>query len=195
MKKIGAVARVSEQLDTFWVGGAGRVYSSWWHAGRQWSGGFSVGGFFPEGASVTAVARMPNHLDLFVVGNDGRVYTSWWHEGQAWSGANDTWKAIGGFFPPGAPVAAVARTPNNLDLLITGNDGRVYTSWWGAGGDWSGSKDNWRGIGGVFPVGAPVAAVARTPNNLDLLITGNDGRVYTSWWGAGGDWSGSKDNW
>jgi hypothetical protein len=33
------------------------------------------------------------------------------------------WRNIGGIFPPGAPVAAVSRTPNNLDLFITGNDG------------------------------------------------------------------------
>lgn len=36
----------------------------------------------------------------------------------------------GQFFPPGAPVAAVARNPDQLDLFITGNDGKVYTSWW-----------------------------------------------------------------
>ena len=58
---------------------------------------------------------------------------------------------IGGFFPPAAPVSSVARTGNNLDLFITGNDGRVYTSWWSAGNDWSGVADNWRPIGGFFP--------------------------------------------
>ncbi|MGH6900015.1 MAG: hypothetical protein ACREJ5_26270, partial [Geminicoccaceae bacterium] len=66
--------------------------------------------------------------------------------------------------------------------FITGNDGRVYTSWWFAGADWSGINDNWRSIGGVFPPGAPLGAVARNPGQLDVFITGNDGRVYTSWW-------------
>jgi hypothetical protein len=153
---------------------------------NDWSGIYdnwrSIGGFFPNGAPVSAVSRYPGNLDLFVIGNDGRVYTSWWTEGQDWSGVNDNWRPIGGFFPPGARVAAVARTPNNLDLFICGNDGRVYTSWWYAGADWSGVNDNWRPIGGFFPNGAPVGAVARTPNNLDLFICGNDGRVYTSWW-------------
>jgi hypothetical protein len=35
-----------------------------------------------------------------------------------------------------------------------------------------------------------LSAVARMPEQLDLFIVGNDGRVYTSWWSAGHDWSG-----
>ena len=112
-----------------------------------------------------------------------------------WSGIHDNWRGIGGFFPAKAPISAVARTPNNLDLFITGNDGRVYTSWWSAGIDWSGIHDNWRGIGGFFPAGAPNNSVARSANNLDVFIVGNDGQVYTSWWSAGVDWSGIHDNW
>ncbi|MGM2743187.1 hypothetical protein ACS2QV_30435, partial [Bacillus cereus group sp. Bce013] len=97
---------------------------------------------------MSAVARTQNNLDLFVVGNDGRVYTSWWQAGSDWSGINNNWRSIGGFFPVGAPVSAVARTPNILDLFVVGNDGRVYTSWWQAGSDWSGINNNWRSIGG-----------------------------------------------
>jgi len=140
---ISALARVPEHLDVFWVDGDGRVTSSWWHDGMPWSGKFSIGGFFPAGAHVASVSRMPDHLDLFVTGNDGRVYTSWWHEGQPWSGAADNWASIGGFFPPGAPVAAVSRAPDHLDLFITGNDGLVYSSWWHDGRPWSGAADNW----------------------------------------------------
>jgi hypothetical protein len=58
----------------------------------------------------------------------------------------------------------------------------VYTSWWFAGVDWSGINDNWFSLGGFFPADAPRGAVARTPNNLDLFISGNDGRIYSSWW-------------
>jgi hypothetical protein len=92
-------------------------------------------------------------------------------------------------------VAAVSRNPNQLDLFITGGDGVVYTSWWSAGSDWSGINNNWRKIGGFFPPGAPVAAVSRNPDQLDLFIFGNDGSVYTSWWTAGFDWSGINNNW
>jgi hypothetical protein len=65
-----------------------------------------------------------------------------------WSGLNNRWRAIGGIFPKGAPVTAVARNPDHLDLFITGNDGIVYTSWWHEGGDWSGRNNRWAQIGG-----------------------------------------------
>ncbi|MEH1875980.1 hypothetical protein, partial [Nostoc sp.] len=40
-----------------------------------------------------------------------------------------------------------------------------------------------------------VNAVAPKPEQLDLFVVGNDGRVYTSWWQEGvSDWSGINDN-
>ncbi|HVB63605.1 MAG TPA: hypothetical protein VNE17_02665, partial [Nitrolancea sp.] len=143
-----------------------RQPSDWSGVDDDWR---SLGGIFPVGAPVTAVARNPGQLDLFICGNDGRVYTSWWTQGQDWTGVHDNWRSLGGFFPAGAKVAAVARTPNNLDLFICGNDGRVYTSWWSAGADWSGINDNWRSIGGFFPAGAPVSATTRNAGNIDLF--------------------------
>ncbi len=194
-----AVARGTDHFDAFIVGGDGIVYTSWFDAGKEWSGAANnwrpIGGLFPVGSTVTAVARTPNNLDLFIVGNDGVVYTSWWVSGADWSGINNNWRPIGGYFPVGARVAAVARTSNNLDLFVTGNDGVVYTSWWYSGADWSGIDNDWRSIGGFFPVGAPLAATARTGNNLDLFVVGNDGAVYTSWWYNGADWSGINNTW
>ena len=49
-------------------------------------------------------------------------------------------------------IPAVVRMSNHLDLFVVGNDGRVYTSWWHEGQEWSGINDNWRAIGGFFPV-------------------------------------------
>lgn len=195
MSDPSSLARQPDQLDVFRVGADGRVYTAWWHNGFEWGGWGNIGGFFPPAAEVSSVARTPDNLDLFICGNDGRVYTSWWWNGGSWSGAGDNWRSIGGFFPPGAPVSSVARYPNHLDLFITGNDGRVYTSWWHEGQEWSGINDNWSSLGGFFPPGAPVTVVARNPDQLDLFITGNDGRVYTSWWNPGGGWSGVNDNW
>ena len=153
---------------------------------RDWSGlgdrWRSIGGFFPAGAPISVTSRNAGNLDLFITGNDGRVYTSWWYQGHDWSGVNNNWRNIGGVFPKGAPVTAIAKSPNSIDLFITGNDGRVYTSWWYEGNDWSGLNDRWRNIGGIFPAGRKASAIARTAQNLDVFITGNDGRVYTSWW-------------
>ena len=101
------------------------------------------------------------------------------------------WPSIGGTFGDGAPVAAVERTDNNLDLFVCGNDGRVYTAWWNDGNGWSSADDDrWKSsIGGSFPPGAPIAAITRSPNDIDLFICDSDGRVYTAWWRDGDGWS------
>jgi hypothetical protein len=109
-----------------------------------------------------------------------------------WSGLNG-WRPISPSesFPAGAPASALARFPHHLDLFAVRGDGRVYTSWFDDGADWSG-LNGWRPISpaGSFPAGAPVSALARFPNHLDLFAVGGDGRVYTSWFDDGADWSG-----
>jgi hypothetical protein len=197
--RVAASSRNSGNLDLFISSNDGRVYTSGWNNGQEWSGindnWQSVGGVFQPASPVTAVSKSPSSIDLFITGNDGRVYTSWWGEGQQWSGVNDNWRAIGGIFQPAAPVTAISKSLNILDLFIIGNDGRVYTEWWVEGQEWSGINDNWRAIGGFFPQGNPIAVSARTPTNLDLFIVGKGNEVYTSWWAEGYDWSGVGDNW
>ena len=196
---VSAVARTPDNLDLFITGNNGVVFTSWWHPGADWSGlgnhWKNIGGVFPPAAPVSAVARRPDNLDLFITGNNGVVFTSWWHPGADWSGIGDHWTNIGGVFPPGAPVSAVARAPDNLDLFITGSNGVVFTSFWNPRDGWSGLGNHWTNIGGVFPAGAPVSAVARTPDNLDLFITGGNGVVYTSSWNPHDGWSGLGNRW
>lgn len=196
---VAAVSKSPTSVDLFVCGNDGRVYTSWWNEGSDWSGvndtWMSLGGIFPAGAPVAAISKSPSNLDLFICGTDGRVYTSWWAAGQPWSGINDSWRSIGGIFPAGTPVSVASRTPANLDVFVGGTDGRVYTSWWSAGQDWSGVNDSWRSLGGIFPAGLPVAAISKSPTSLDLFVAGNDKRIYTSYWNGGSDWSGTNDDW
>ncbi len=196
---IAVTSRNPGNLDLFTVGMDGAVYTTWWYAGADWAAVSHnwkrIGGIFPPGAPITAIAKSPDSIDLFVIGGDGRVYTSWWYGGQEWSGINDNWKSLGGFFKPGNRVAATTRNPANIDLFALGRDGRVYTSWWYGGQEWSGINDNWKRIGGIFPSDAPITAIAKSPDSIDVFVLGSDGRVYTSWWYGGQEWSGINDNW
>jgi hypothetical protein len=190
---VSVVSRNSGQLDAFFCGDDGHVYTSAWSDGGTWSGlnGWrDIGGVFPSNAPVAAVSRNSMQLDLFICGNDGHVYTSYWDGVSDWSGLNG-WRDIGtSGFPAGAPVAAVSRNSMQLDLFICGTNGHVYTSWWDGVSDWSG-LNGWRDIGtSGFPAGAPVAAVSRDSMQLDLFVGGNDYNVYTSWWNGVSDWSG-----
>ncbi len=196
---VAAITHTSSNIRLFVVGYGGVVYTSSWSSGADWSGindnWKPIGGFFPVGAPVTAVAKSVNDYDLFVIGYDGVVYTSSKSIDSEWSGINNNWKPIGGYFPVGATVSAVARTPNDMDLFIVDANGIVATSTWSRGSDWSGIGNKWRQIGGFFPPGAPVTAVARTPNNMDLFVIDATGVVATSRWSSGSDWSGIGDNW
>jgi hypothetical protein len=92
---------------------------------------------------------------------------------------------------------ASARCPairTSLKCSSWGNDGRIYTAAWDhhvADGKWRG----WWNIqeGKNCPPGAPVSAVSRDPNKLDVFVVGNGGTVYTAAWKndvAEGKWRG-----
>lgn len=198
---ITPVSRNSDHIDLFVVGDDGKVYSSWWATGSDWSGqgdkwGSVGGGSFPPGVKVSAVSRHGDHLDLFVVDSNGDVRSCWWSPDNGWSGLDKDWGNLGNpgkAFSSGAEVAALARYENTLDLFVFGADGNVYSKWWAETADWS----DWNNIGPVFPsnsvpADAKVTAVARTPESLDLFVVGNDGRVNHSWWTQDNGWSGLR---
>ncbi|KAI9865068.1 MAG: hypothetical protein M1813_002386 [Trichoglossum hirsutum] len=161
---------------------------------------------FTPGSKVAAVKRTKDNLDIFITGTDGVVYTAYWSTGNVWSslvGGGKPWVPLGGgtgsvSFAAGAPIAAVTRSKDNLDLFLIASDSRVYTTWWtaGPGGGWETPENPWKNIGGGdFEEAYHVAALSRTPDTLDVFICGTTGKVFTSWWAFGKEWSGIHDNW
>ena len=194
------VSRNPEHIDLFVVGDDGKAYSSWWASGNDWSGigdnWGSIGGSFPPGAKISAVSRHGDHLDLFAVDSNGDVRSCWWDPDNGWSSVDKEWGNLGNpgqAFPSAVEIAVVARYENTLDLFAVGADGNVYCKWWAETANWS----NWVSIGPVFdanavPANKNVTAVARTPENLDLFVVGDDGKVCHSWWTQDSGWSGTK---
>jgi hypothetical protein len=175
------------------------VYTSSWSTSGDWSGIADdwrpIGGSVPLRSAVTAVSRTPDDLQLFAVfppsdrqkkppDPDGspRVYTSSWSTDHDWTGITEGWTSIGGPVPAAAGIAAISRRPDHLDVFFTGDDGRVYTSTWSPGGGWTAGDGNWRSTGGFFTPAATVTALPRTPDHMDLFLTGADGHIYTNWW-------------
>jgi hypothetical protein len=79
-------------------------------------------------------------------------------------------------------IAAVARSPNNLDLFVIGNDDHVWSTFWSSQTGWSA---DWFPLPGqaVFDRQTQqIAAVARSPNNLDLFVIGNNNHVWSTFW-------------
>ena len=197
--KISAVSRDANKLDVFVVGGNGTVYTAAWDSNvkeSEWRGWWPIEGVTaPPGSCVTAVSRAPNKLDVFVVANDGRIYTAAWDQNVSQGKWRGWWNIQDGKnCPPGAPVHAVARDANKLDVFVVGNDGRIYTAAW----DQNVADGKWRGWWNIqdgkdCPPGAPVHAVSRDSNKLDAFVVGNDGRIYTAAWDqnvSAGKWRG-----
>jgi hypothetical protein len=184
----GAVARMPNHLDVFWVGRDGSVWSNWWDANANNGGWNQPFGLAPAGnaepGTITAVARTPDHLDVFWVARDGSVWSNWWDA----NFNNGRWNQPFGLAPAGSAVpgaiAAVARTPGHLDVFWVARDGSVSSNWWDA----NFNNGRWNQPFGLASAGSAepgtITAVARTPDHLDVFWVGRDGSVWSNWWDA-----------
>jgi hypothetical protein len=184
---VAAVARRSDHLDFFVCGDDGLVHSTWWNArSDRWGAWFRVGDdrvTFGKDSPVAAVAPNANELAVFACDNDGVVWQAWWRDNR-W---DSRWSQVGhegsnlSILAPNAPVAAITRGSDRLALFASDAEGRVCTISWSRRGGW---VRRWARVGHEgfrMPVGAPVAAVSRVPDQIDLFVSGNDGRVYSTW--------------
>ncbi|MCX6100310.1 MAG: hypothetical protein NTV92_02590 [Candidatus Bipolaricaulota bacterium] len=139
------MSRSTDKLDIFTVGLDGHVYTAAWEPGfTEWHGWWQIGDLVvPQGTHVGVVSRSEDKLDIFAIGLDGRVYSAAWEPGfTAWHG----WWRIGNFqvrsfafFFVAAPVSAVSRSRDHLDVFVVGGDGLVRSAAWEPGfSDWHG---------------------------------------------------------
>jgi hypothetical protein len=135
-------------------------------------------------APIAAVSRRPDSLSVVVVGGDGVTYSGAWDQGRREGRWRGWWSINGGRSQPSAAISLVARSPQQLDVWVTGTDGRIYTAAWDAASDvFDGAWRGWWPVaGGQAPPGAPVAAVSRDPAKLDAFVVAGDGHVWTAAW-------------
>ena len=180
---ISAVSRSDDHLDVFGTDTSGRVLTAAWEPAFQdgWHGWWQLnGGQAAPGAPVTVVSRSVDKLDVFVVGTDGGAYTAaweptfvdWWH---GW------WRILDAGFPQGAYLGAVTRSVDKLDVFGTDVGGRTLTAAWEPA-----FQDGWHGWwhinGGQAAPGAPLTAVSRSVDKLDVFVVGADNTTYTAAW-------------
>ena len=181
--RVTAVSRSADKLDIFVTDINGVTCTAAWEPSFSdgWHGWWELnGGRAAPGAAITAVSRSTDKLDVFVVGTDGRIYTAAWEPSfiDWWHG----WWPIGDLrAPQGAPVHAVSRNMDKLDIFVTDVNGVIctaawepsFTDWWHG---W------WELNGGRAAPGAPVTAVSRSADKLDVFVVGTDARVWTAAW-------------
>jgi len=180
---ITVVSRNTDKLDAFVVGTDGRVYTAAWEPGFTdwWHGWWPIGDIrVPPGSMVGAVSRSPDKLDIFVTDINGVIQTAAW-EPDFTDGWHGWWELNGGRAAPGAPVTAVSRSLDKLDVFVVGADGGIWTAAWEP--DFTDWWHGWWRIGSVAaPQGAFVGAVSRSTDKLDIFVTDSNGVIQTAAW-------------
>jgi hypothetical protein len=195
-QQVAVVSRTSNNLDLFVIGFDNAIWTTFWTA----EGGWNPGGWFqihPETVfdhttqKLAVVSRSPNNLDLFVIGFDNAVWTTFWTAEGGWNPGG--WFQIHPetvFDHTAQKLAAVSRSPNNLDLFVIGFDNAVWTTFWNSAVGWN--------PGGWFQLhpetvfdhtAQELAVVSRTPDNLDLFVIGFDNAVWTNFWNSAAGWN------
>jgi hypothetical protein len=81
---LSAVSRLPYQLDVFWVGVDGSIWTNWWNQNvnnGRWNTPFTISP--PESARpglLSAVARLPYQLDVFWTAPNDEIITAWWDQ-------------------------------------------------------------------------------------------------------------------
>jgi hypothetical protein len=141
---------------------------------------------------MSVVSRTPNNLDLFVIGFDNVVYSNFWSAAGGWNPGG--WFQLHPEFKfdhTKQKIAAVSRSPNNLDLFVIGMDNAVWTTYWNSHDGWN--PNGWFQIHPETKFDhttQKLAAIARSPNNLDLFVIGFDNVVYSAYWSPASNWGG-----
>lgn len=179
---VNVVSRSLDKLDVFMTGGDGAVRTAAWQPEfGGWRGWWDLrGGRAVAGAAVTAVSRSADKLDVFVVGTNGEIHTAAWQPSfsDGWRG---WWDLLHGATAAGAPITAVSRSKDKLDVFCVGNDGHVYTAAWQP--QFTGGWRGWWRIGDVkAPAGSYVGVVSRSADKLDIFVTDVNGRIMTAAW-------------
>jgi hypothetical protein len=177
---ITAVSRRPGYLDVFMVGLDGRVYTAAYDPSNRWKGWWAIGTLrAPVGAYVGCVSRRLDRLDVFVTDNAGRVMTAAWEPAfiDGWHG---WWQLRTGRAAPGAPVSAVSRATDKLDVFVIGTNGGVYAAVQPRSTD---GWQDWRRVGNaIAPSRALVSCTSRSRDKLDIFVTDSVGRTLTASW-------------
>lgn len=128
---VTAVARTTQNLDVFFVGNDGHLYTSYWFNGAPAWNTIPVQGAvgIEPGKAVSAVSRTSDNIDVAFLDGSGRFETSAWSSNSNWNTVvQDQTRRFGG-----DKISIVARTPWNLDVFFKDAWGQTVTSYWAYG--------------------------------------------------------------
>ncbi len=197
--QVTAVAQTPLDLDAFYVGTDGNVYSYYEYPGVSFTRSqITTSGDGQPGGGIASVASTPSNIDLFFVGKDGALRHAPWTAAQGWS---EQTISSAGLAPAGAEVAATSRAAGVVDAFVVGTDGGLWTSHWSPPSTPFYVTTEVPGTAGTGFVGGSLGAVSRQPTLNDVVYQangrslgagqGNDYTIHQASW-ASGSWTTSE---
>jgi len=186
------VSRAAGQLDLCWVGTDHLIHAMSSSAPGTWTSPAQVGDPAVHAhpmASVCAVSRAPDRIDVLFIGRrDGdtawRLYHTPWTAAAGWSGQAVLAGGAGTSLEPLSPIAACARTADNVDAFAVAATGALLIS------TYDRASDSWlpfAPVGGQpvvqgqpLRVAAVEGAVFRGGAEVGVIVTGRDQRVWAT---------------
>jgi hypothetical protein len=197
------VSRDVFRLDAFWGSPQGTVNRIAWdayvHGGSYW--GFPAAltppGWMARASPLVSVSPTSETTHLFWLGGDGSVRFCHWNahaNGGEWTHPFKIRIAdLAGKVAKGSGLAAVAKTPQHLDLFWIAADGRVWTHWRNKeveNGDWGEHEARAITPPGDASPNSSIIAIAPTPQHVDVFWVNAAGTVRTISWNDEGPWGG-----
>ncbi len=189
--RLAAVSPSWNRMNLFAVGHDERLYVN--HFDNRWHGWSPLPGpEFERDSYLAVVSRDANHVEAWGVGKDGMVRGIWYRDG-AWKNWYDLPGAV---FKPGAPLAAVSRYKDFMEVWGVDVDGIVRHKWFADG--WK-PENGWGKLGDDqrFFSGAHIAAVSRSPFDMQIWVVGDDKPIRSNRWApdAWRGWESLGDVW
>ena len=181
-----ATSTDANRLHVFAVGADGKVWEKSWTNTAGWLAPLDLGGNTKD--PVTVVSRSQFRWDAFIRdASTGQICLKSRNGAALWP-SQTQWFCMGAGSAIAGPPTAVTSGTNALDVVGVAQNGQVVRMWW-RGGSWQGPMF----LGGAFSSGgnvaATVAAVSRSPNQLDFFVSDltNGGIMLkafdgTTWW-------------
>lgn len=158
---------LNEQLEVFWVDTTGALRGLWKQHNRRWEAPFQLtaAGFAKSGAKLAAIWQPLNEqLEIFAVDRAGGINV-------VWKAHNGRWNApfvLGGpnIAISGSDIVALWDERNaRLQVITVGTKNQLIQAWKVNNGPWKPGPGAYSdvfvqsGLAGVWPLGAPLAAV------------------------------------
>ena len=189
--RLTALSRSPDMAEISAVGPDRQLHGNWFQG--RWHGWYTLPGpQFDQLTYLASASRGSNHMEVWGIGADGMMRGIWFDNG--WKGWYDL---PGAEFRPGAPLAAVSRYRDFMEVWAVDVHGVLRGKYFVSGEGWK-PEGTWYTLGGPrFPSGAHIAAVTRSPFDMQVFVVADDAPIHTVRWApdAWGPWKQLGPEW